>query len=1061
MMASDNVGPPTSRREVVRSPSRQDRQAESIQLRSATLILPRTGERVKRVVTLREPDREETARNVGEPEEMGPESPLLATHRRRRRNSSRLGRRKVIKYQAGLWVRKSWEFATSKTGKGVLKCSLAYLLGSMATFIPVLSRYLGHQDGKHMVATCTVYFHPARSQGSMFEAVFMAVLAFGYAAFISFTSMGVTVLFHKKLDLIVVGHIVVLILFCGGGLGFVGWVKQRMANPLVNVACSLTSLAIITVLTKEGAVQAAAFSPDKVLQVMKMVSMGVVATTAVCFLIAPVSARKELRQNMIELTDSFGDMLAMITRGFLTGSEMELDQRGFQEASNRYKTVYASLSKNTKESKWEHYALGTEAEHRLEIKLVNCLQRLAQNIGGLRSAATTQFSLMAQSTTYGGPTPATSVYTPTTAPLTGGMSRVDSWMSFQENFPVLEAISERSEDDETEASRSHDLSEDQSGLPTARSSTEIFERFIMHLGPSMKSLAFTLKQILDELPYGPAPEFKIAVNPHFRSSLVEAIDLYSNARKEALSSLYKAKDLSVSRATALEADFEEVAASCGYFSFSLQDFAEEMKIYLDILDELKDEVDKPFFQKRSWNWLKFWRRKSRKNNSPKDETDPEHDNLITRNEDVDIQQEVPSPVDRDQDTIPRPEKPNPKPTVTYRIWKASRFFRRDDIKYAIKVGAGAAIYALPSFLMGTRPLYAHWRGEWGLLSYMLVCSMTIGASNTTGLSRALGTCIGAICAMIAWVASQGNVFAMAFFGWIMSLATFYIIVGMGRGPLGRFILLTYNLSALYAYSLSVKDEKNDEDEGGTTPNIGEIALHRVVAVLSGCLWGLVVTRLIWPISARNRFRDGLSLLLLRMGLIWKRDPLATLLEGESKNSYMNLREELQLQKYLSRLESLRGSASYEFELRGPFPGAEYGIVLKSIGSMLDAFHAMNVVIMKDLQATQGEAEILRHTISERGQLCSRISHLFQGIQTLLFVATFLTEYQVMASSFKLEFPLNDALPNTDHARDRLLAKVFKYRKAKYKPNGSSDEDYAMIYAYGMCGTNLSSFVYRD
>ena len=979
-MASNNVGPPTLRREPVRSPPpNSDRQAESIQLRSPTLILPRTGQRVKRVVTLHEPNREDTIRNAAEPEEMGPESPLLSTHRRRRRVSSRFSKRKAIRYQAGLWARKSWEFAKSNTGKGVLKCSLAYLLGSMATFIPILSRYLGHQDGKHMVATCTVYFHPARSQGSMFEAVFMAAVAFGYAAFISFTSMGVSVLFHEKLDLIIVGHIVVLILFCGGGLGFVGWVKQRMANPLVNVACSLTSLAIITVLTKEGAVQAAAFSPAKVVQVMKMVSMGVIVTTVVCFLIAPVSARKELRQNLIELTDSFGDMLAMITRGFLTGSEIELNQRGFQEASDRYKSVYASLSKNKKESKWEHYVLGTETEYKLEAKLVSCMQRLAQNIGGLRSAATTQFTLMAQSTAYGGATPATSVYTPTTAPLTGGMSRVNSWMSFQESFPVLDAISERSEDEETSPSQGRDTSDDHNGLPTARSPTEIFERFIMHLGPSMKSLAFTLKQILDELPYGPAPEFKIAVDPQFRSSLTDAIALYSNARKEALTSLYRAKDLSVSRATASEADFEEVAASCGYFSFSLQDFAEEMKTYLDILDELKGEVDRPFFQKRSWNWLKFWRRRLKQHHGSKDGSDPENHSLIARDEDVDIQQEVPSPVDRDQDTMPRPEKPNPKPTMTYRIWKASHFFRRDDIKYAIKVGAGAAVYALPSFLRGARPLYSHWRGEWGLLSYMLVCSMTIGASNTTGLSRALGTCLGAVCAMIAWVVSQGNVFLMAFFGWIMSLTTFYIIVGMGKGPLGRFILLTYNLSALYAYSLSVKDEHNDEDEGGTTPVIGEIALHRVVAVLSGCLWGLVVTRLIWPISARNRFRDGLSLLLLRMGLIWKRDPLATLLEGESKNSYMNLREELQLQKYLSRLEALRGSASYEFELRGPFPSAEYKVVLKSIGSMLDAFHAMNVVITKDPKATEGEAEILRRTVAERGQLCSRISHLFQGM----------------------------------------------------------------------------------
>ena len=59
-------------------------------------------------------------------------------------------------------------------------------------------------------------------------------------------------------------------------------------------------------------------------------------------------------------------------------------------------------------------------------------------------------------------------------------------------------------------------------------------------------------------------------------------------------------------------------------------------------------------------------------------------------------------------------------------------FRRDDVKFAIKVGIGAALYALPSYMASTRPFYQRWRGEWGLLSYILVCTMTLGASNTTG-----------------------------------------------------------------------------------------------------------------------------------------------------------------------------------------------------------------------------------------------------------------------------------------------------------------------------------------
>lgn len=62
----------------------------------------------------------------------------------------------------------------------------------------------------------------------------------------------------------------------------------------------------------------------------------------------------------------------------------------------------------------------------------------------------------------------------------------------------------------------------------------------------------------------------------------------------------------------------------------------------------------------------------------------------------------------------------------------------------------------------------------------------------------------------------------------------------------------------------------------------------------------------------------------------------------------------------------------------------------------------------------------------------------------------------MASSVKLRFPLNDALPNTDGARDRLLAKVFNFRKDRNQQSGSNDEDYALLYAYGMFEFLLSS-----
>lgn len=104
--------------------------------------------------------------------------------------------------------------------------------------------------------------------------------------------------------------------------------------------------------------------------------------------------------------------------------------------------------------------------------------------------------------------------------------------------------------------------------------------------------------------------------------------------------------------------------------------------------------------------------------------------------------------------------------------------------------------------------------------------------------------------------------------------------------------------------------------------------------------------------------------------------------------------------------------------------------------MLDAFHAMNIIIRTDLIVTEGERCLLQYTADERAQLCLIISHL----------------YQVLASSLKLEYPINDRLPSITKSRDRLLAKIFQYRKdsTKAQSKGKSipkDEDYELLYAY--------------
>lgn len=133
--------------------------------------------------------------------------------------------------------------------------------------------------------------------------------------------------------------------------------------------------------------------------------------------------------------------------------------------------------------------------------------------------------------------------------------------------------------------------------------------------------------------------------------------------------------------------------------------------------------------------------------------------------------------------------------------------------------------------------------------------------------------------------------------------------------------------------------------------------------------------------------------------------------------------------------------------------------MQSTGKILDGFHAMRLVTSRRGQLSAGEKALLEYTAPERAQLCDRICHVFQ----------------VLASSMMLEYPLTDAIPSVVGNKDRLLGKIYQFRKDHQPPsprigNGEGEEesrgdsngynmqiaknnvvveekDYALLYAY--------------
>ncbi|KAG6015026.1 hypothetical protein E4U54_004419 [Claviceps lovelessii] len=887
------------------------------------------------------------------------------------------------------------DWLDSVQGRGILKCTFAYTIASLATFVGPLSDYLGRPDGKHVVATITVYFHAARSAGSMIEATLIAITAVVYAETVSILSMATSVLIGSKLRLATLAHALVIVVFVGGGFGFLGWIKQRMNNPLVNVGSTLASIAIIAVVTKESAVVSGVFSNQKITQVLKMLGMGITSTAAVNLLIWPVFARTQLRASMHMASTALGDVLTAVSTSFLRGGTRH-DGDGpdaISRASSSYRRSHAALLRNLREAKFEHYLVGHENVYVVERSIVKATETLAQSIGGLKSAAKTQQTL-----------------------LNGGTAH------------------------------------------RSCGGSDLFIAFTGMIRPSMQDLTETLSQVLHEpVPGGPHC-YESRFNQGFRQILTQKLDIFVLARVDALQHLY---DVVARRALSHDANhiaLEEIAAACGHFSFSLQSFGEEMAKYLDLLEDLQTVIDDP---NRSWKWLLWWRADTARACS----MSALPFESVEANAPIKPKRKSQCPSGIPQSMIERRD---------FYAWQASlressvlgrlslstlRILRKvaaDDILFGIKVGLGSSLWAMLAFLPDARPLYFHYRGEWGLLSFMIVCSMTVGASNTTGWSRFVGTFLGAAISVLNWNVSQGNAVGLVVLGWCVSFFNFYLIVARDQAPLGRMTLLAYNVSTLYAYSLSQKVDDNDDDEGGVHPLIMEIVKHRAMSVTAGIVWGLIVCRLVWPISARRKFKESISVLFLQMGMIWRRGPLAILLRSDCSQSYIQSGEQAALQRYADRLEGLRHAAASEFELRGPFPFESNGRIMQSANKILDSFFAMSLVTQPRERLTSGERALLEFTAAERAELCDRICHMFQ----------------VLASSIMLEYSLTDAIPSILSLRDRLLSKVFQFRAQSLKAsrdgdaadnaverseiNGSrgtsrgmyvTERDYALLYAY--------------
>ncbi|KAG1458711.1 hypothetical protein G6F46_006619 [Rhizopus delemar] len=117
--------------------------------------------------------------------------------------------------------------------KLVLKCSFAYILGCLFTFVPKLNALIGNNRvSSHLVATATVFFNPAKSLGGMVEA---SLYGWGYTLFAVTVCLGsmVTTDFFVDRHLTLLAHTLSLGFWLAGATFVVAFLKAHWNKPPV------------------------------------------------------------------------------------------------------------------------------------------------------------------------------------------------------------------------------------------------------------------------------------------------------------------------------------------------------------------------------------------------------------------------------------------------------------------------------------------------------------------------------------------------------------------------------------------------------------------------------------------------------------------------------------------------------------------------------------------------------------------------------------------------------------------------------------------------------------
>ncbi|EGG02122.1 uncharacterized protein MELLADRAFT_91665 [Melampsora larici-populina 98AG31] len=943
--------------------------------------------------------------------------------------------------------------------RNILKCSIAYLIASLFSFYDPLSDLLvrpfgldGPFSGAHVVATIVTHYRPAATVGAMMQANHYALWGLIWLAVMIVGSTMTAVLIHSR----IVSHAIVLLVFVGFGFGTMNWVKQK--SPGFASTCSIIGVISSVIITREGSIHYGYIDFEKSLIYSEIIVIGMFISNLVCLGFWRGSATTRLQKDIDKTLDSFSTLLGMLTKTFLLDESIYTDQESLMESIDRHHASFTSLKSSLDAASYEFFEPRIQKSQASYQELVASMNRLAQHLTGLRSGCGLQYELMEAARHQ---------------PHANRDTDTQSLLSNISNQEPLGPVK------------------------------EVFTAFCETVGPSLKTLMASGTACFHEIkssghkkkpahssanPIDIEPGESIDALMHMRSQLQQVLETFQDVHSSAMKRLFENFAMSTrANSTAhpydqsdpfadvvgtLEPNRNEEIFLMYFFLFNMEEFMRELCHLLEIFADIRADEEALEYETRKW-WRQLYQRLDLSN--------------LFRVQPGTTSETGPKPRARQMRpkltaVLPQdPKKLRPFP-ATYSGKQAGEqnralpnssfdrikrvlydFFQSlgdPDMKTAIKVGGGAAVMAFPAFLDVTRPLFHKYRGQWAIVTYVIVMASTLGQTNFLSVMRVVGTLLGSGFAILAYHLFWENPVVLPIIGFIFSLPCYWLIVTQpAYASTGRFVLLSYNLVCVYSYNV------RDDDV-----HILVTAYRRVVCVLVGVVFGWIVNNFVWPYKARRELRTCLSEFLLESAFLYsflvKRysetpEPLEPLEHSESESTLIasksiNVDEcaplllndpkqghsdlhicefsnmELFLQVKLNRLLELLSATKHEPRLKGAFPTGRYQAMLASCQQLLDMLHSMWAVTNRDAWRTSVRPRFVLPAQAERRTMVGNVLLLFG----------------LLSTAIELKSPMPPFLPPAEQARQRLLSRV-----RAISDNDNSQHDF-LFFAYAVAMKNV-------